>query len=81
MAGQRRGELKRRKTVCPLGSCWETDGILTGRCREESLKKELSRGFPGALVVKSPLCAAGENQFDSWSRKIPHAKEPVRHND
>ena len=59
-----------------LGDRWHSHGGVQGR----GLKKGLFRGFPGGLVVKSPLCNVGENQFDSWSRKIPHAKEPMRHN-
>ena len=81
MAGSEKSRAEEKESsVCQLESCWETDGSLTVGCREESLKKGLFRGFPGGLVVKSPLCNVGENQFDSWSRKIPHAKEPMRHN-
>ena len=33
--------------------------------------------FPGGSVVKNPPTNAGDNRFDSWSRKIPHAKEQL----
>ena len=72
---------EKENSVCQIGPCWETDGILMGGgCKEENLKKGLFRSFPGGLVVKSPLCSARENQFDSWSRKIPYAKECVHRN-
>ena len=36
------------------------------------------RDFPGGVVVKNPPANAGD-RFFLWSRKIPHAVEPVRH--
>ena len=33
--------------------------------------------FPGGSVVKNPPANAGENRFDPWSRKVPHAVEQL----
>ena len=37
----------------------------------------MSWGFPGGAVVKNPPANAGENGFEPWSGKIPHAAEQL----
>ena len=38
--------------------------------------QDSTQGFPGGSVVKNPPVDAGD-EFDSWFRKIPHAKEQL----
>ena len=36
----------------------------------------MSRGFPGGLVLKNPLCTAGDaNSITGWGTKTPGAEK------
>ena len=42
------------------------------------IQKDTCRDFPGGAVVKNLPANAGDNGFEPWSRKIPHATEQLR---